>query len=145
MPSADVEVRPQVLAQIQRRFPRAIGYGRATGPRHGLGREVARMERRGEIEQIRSLAKLDRRTGVLTIPYVRYKTPGQVRREQALKVGAVALVGSLAALGVGWLVWESRFALMALGAATAGIVLLAWLAPHWSRGCPGMHCPGCKG
>lgn len=140
------EIMPaERLARLQRVYPGAISYGQVEGTRHLTLAEVRKMEKRGEIKALRRFARRNEITGQVTIPYVRYKTVEQVRKEQIIKVSAVTGAGIAAAYGVGWLLWESRWILLAAGVATALIVFLAWLAPHWSRGCAGIHCPGCQG
>lgn len=103
------------------------------------------MERRGEIVAYRQYARLDRRSGVLEVPFVRLRSRVSVRRRRTL-TAAMMTVTALALLSfTAWLAWESRYVIMAGTAILAGVMLLLWLAPHWGRGCPGMHCRGCGG
>lgn len=61
-------------------------------------------------------------------------------------VGAVSL-GMGALVGIGAMIWHSRWVWLTL----AGIALAVWLAitlmptPGHRSGCSGYHCPGCRG
>ncbi len=137
----DVELHPRLLARIQRLHPGAIGYGRAEGPRYRLDALLKQMARRGEIEPLWKLKK-EIRPGVVVVPYVRYLTPAQVRRRRALLYAGVLSGGLAAALLLGWAVWSARWWLLG-GAAV--LLLLGSRVPHWSNGCSGLHCEGCRG
>lgn len=144
MAGTDVQMRPAYLSRIQKLYPGAVDVGRVTGTRHRVTAKVRTMEKRGEIIAVQRFAK-EIRPGVLEIPYVRMKTREQIRRGQLVKGGALLLGGLGAAYGAGWLVWESRYALELLaGALLAGSGLL-YLSLHWSNGCSGIHCQGCRG
>lgn len=102
------------------------------------------MEKRGEIVSVRRFARRIE-SGELEIPYVRLKTVEQVRRGQRIKVTAVAAAGLCVATGAGWLLWESRTVIVPLAGVLAGVLMVAWISLHWSNGCSGIHCQGCRG
>lgn len=144
MPGTDLRLAPAYLPRLRELYPGAIDVGRVRGSRHTVKAEVRRMEKRGEIVAVERFAR-QVRPGVLEIPYVRLKTLEQVRRERQLKFGALVLGGLTAAYGVGWLVWESRYALELLALALLAGGALLYLSLHWSNGCSGIHCSGCRG
>lgn len=144
MASTDLQLAPAYLPRLRRLYPGAIDVGRVRGSRHTVKALVHRMEKRGEIVAVERFTR-EIRPGVLEIPYVRLKTVEQVRRIRRLKVGAFGLGALATAYGAGWLVWESRFVIALFAAvALAGGVLL-YLSLHWSNGCSGIHCSGCRG
>lgn len=143
VPNTDLDVRPAYLSRIQKLYPGAVDVGRITGTRHLVKNQVRTMEKRGEIIAMQRFAK-EIRPGVLEIPYVRMKTREQVRRGQMVKGGALLLASLGVTYGAGWLVWESRYVLALLaGALLAGAGVL-YLSLHWSNGCSGIHCSGCR-
>lgn len=135
----------ETLSRLQRLYPGALGIGRVNGPHHALRAALAKAERRGELIPLRHLARLDSRTGQVSIPYVRMKTRAQVRRMQLIRIGSMSVGAAAFLAGFGWLAWESRYVIGAAAGLLAVIGLSVWLAPHWKRGCPGLHCTGCQG
>lgn len=133
----------EMLSRLQRLYPGALGVGRAHGQQHPLRAALARAERRGELIPLRHLARLDPRTGQVSIPYVRMKTRTQVRRMQWIRIGSMSVGGVVFLAGLGWLAWESRYIIGAAAGLLAVVGLSVWLAPHWRQGCPGLHCTGC--
>jgi hypothetical protein len=144
VPSTDLEVLPAYLVRVRALYPGAVGVGRITGSRHLVRAEVRKMEKRGEIVSVRRFARRIE-SGELEIPYVRLKTVEQVRRGQRIKVTAVAAAGLCVATGAGWLLWESRTVIVPLAGVLAGVLMVAWISLHWSNGCSGIHCQGCRG
>lgn len=133
------------LTRLRELYPGAIERGVARGTRYRLPAEVRRMERRGEIIALHRFTRMDARTGQMMIPYVRMKARRQVTARRAVLIGAGLACGVLVLTGVGWLLWQSRRELLA-GALLLGLVTgSVWLAPHWGRGCSGLHCSGCRG
>jgi hypothetical protein len=144
MPSTDLDITQEYLVRIRRIYPAAIGTGHITGSRHMVRAEVRRMEKRGEIVSVRRFAR-EIAPGVLEIPYVRLKTRGAVRKSQAVRIGLFALAGLGVATGAGYLIWESRVAIVTFAGALAAGAALLYLSLHWRNGCPGIHCQGCGG
>lgn len=144
MAGAELQVRPAYMSRIEKLYPGALDVGRITGTRHLVTAKVHAMQKSGEIIAVERFAK-EIRPGVLEIPYVRMKTREQVRRAQAIKIGGLALGGLGAAYGFGWLVYQSRMALLLLAGAGLAAAVLLYLSLHWSNGCPGIHCSGCRG
>lgn len=145
MTSTDVAVRPDYLVRVQALYPGAVGIGRIEGFRHQVGGEVRRMEKSGEIIAVHRFAKRDLQSGIVAIPYVRMKERSTVRREQAIRIGVFAGSALLFLTAVAWLAWQSRYVIMVAAGMAATMALLAWLLPHLVRGCPGIHCRGCRG
>jgi hypothetical protein len=94
---------------------------------------------------LRRFERIDRRTGQTCIPYVRLKTLEQVRREQLTRAALLAGVGLLAVSALAWLAWQARYEIAAAAGMTAAGLLFLLVWPHWSRGCSGLHCSGCRG
>lgn len=141
MPGTDL----MPVERLRRVQPGAAQVESIRGTLNLVKAEVRKMEQRGEVTAYRQFARLDRRTGVLEIPYVRLRTRASVRREQVLTRLALSGAGIFFLAVVAWLAWESRYVIGAVLAIAATIMLVFWLAPHWTRGCPGMHCQGCRG
>lgn len=144
MPGTDLQLAPAYLPRLRVLYPGAIDVGRVRGSRHTVKAQVHRMEKRGEIVAVEQFTK-EIRPGVLEIPYVRMKTVEQVRRAQWLKVGALGLGALVTAYGVGWLVWESRYVIALFAVAVMFGAAALYLSLHWSNGCSGIHCSGCRG
>lgn len=144
MAGAELQVRPAYMSRIEKLYPGALDVGRITGTRHLVTAKVRAMQKSGEIIAVQRFAK-EIRPGVLEIPYVRMKTREQVRRAQAIKIGGLALGGLGAAYGFGWLVWQSRYVIgLFIMLALLGLGLYGG-SLHWSNGCSGIHCSGCRG
>jgi hypothetical protein len=143
MSSTELMLPAERLRRVQRLYPGAIGQGWAHGLKYQTRGEVRRMERTGEIIAVHRFAK--ELNGQVSIPYVRMKTRAQVHREQAKRVALMAGAGTLFLAAVAWMAWDARYVI----ATAAGLALASWLlirlVPHWTNGCPGLHCPGCKG
>lgn len=139
MPGTDL----MPVERLRRVQPGTAQVGSITGTLNLVKAEVRRMEQRGEVTAYRQFARLDRRTGVLEIPYVRLRTRASVRRERILLTSGLALAGASFLAVVVWLAWESRYVIGAVLGIAATIMLVFWLAPHWTRGCPGLHCQCC--
>lgn len=138
MTSADLE-------RLTRLYPGAIGRGVIEGSQHVVRSQLRLWEKRGEVIGLRRFEQVDRYAGTTRIPYVRLKTVARVRRDRLMRVALLAGVGVFT-LGVAcWLLWEVRYELMAAAGMSAVVGLFFWLWPHWSRGCAGLHCSGCKG
>lgn len=145
MTSTDLVVAPDYLRRIQVLYPKAVGIGRARGYRHQVTGELQRMAKRGEVAPQWRFAKRNERTGIVTIPYVRLKELTQVRREARIKIAALSTGALVFLAGVGYMLWTIRETLMIATGGTLGLVTLLWLGSHWTRGCPGLHCTGCRG
>lgn len=112
---------------------------------HAVRSGLRARERRGELIPLWHMERFDRRTGVTRIPYVRVKTIEQVRRERILRAASLAGLG-LAVTGAAiWAMWQVRYLLGAAAGCAALLAMVAILAPHWGRGCTGLHCSGCRG
>jgi hypothetical protein len=145
MASTDLLLEPDHLARVRALHPGAVGYGVVQGFTHQTRGEIRRMEKRGEVVALERFARLDKRTNLITIPYVRMKERSTVRREQAIRIGVMAGSGLMFLTAVAWLAWESRYVIGAAVGMMAVLALAFWLMPHFVRGCPGLHCQGCKG
>ncbi len=146
MPSTDLTMPAELMIRLRRIEPDGIGIGKITGTNQHLVRaELRRMERRGEVRGHYGAARVDPRTGTIEIPYVRLRTRAQIRARRAAWVAGSALAGVSVVFGLGWLAWESRYVIGAVLGAAALLIVASWLAPHWTRGCPGLHCAGCRG
>ncbi len=133
------------LTRLQKIYPEAIGQGVIEGSQHLVRRELRIWERRGEVIGLRRFEQIDRRAGTTRIPYVRLKTQAQVRRERLVGALPLAAAGMLFLGVVCWVAWEARYvALGVAGMMTLGAAALRF-APHWRKGCTGLHCPGCGG
>ena len=133
------------LTRLQRIYPGAIGQGVIEGSQHAVRRELKIWERRGEVIGLRRFEQVNRRAGTTRIPYVRLKTQAQVRRERLVRTLPLAATGMLFLGAVCWVAWEARYVVLSVaGMMTLGAAALRF-APHWRRGCTGLHCPGCRG
>lgn len=133
------------LDRLARIYPGAIGRGVIEGSPHIVRSELRRWERRGEVIGLWHHGRIERKTGVTRIPYVRLKTRQEVARKHAVRVGALIGGGVLFAGSVFWAAWQVRYLIVGATGMFALVMLGFWLAPHWSRGCPGLHCSGCRG
>jgi hypothetical protein len=135
---------PAEGSSLKQRWPDAAGFGYAEGWRWQLQRELKIRERRGEIIPMWWREEY-RRGGIYYVPVVFLKTPGQIRLDKLRRAGHVVIPATVALAGVGWLVWEARYAIGALLLLLTAGALCGLALPHWSRGCTGIHCPGCRG
>lgn len=145
MSSTDLEIDASRLARLQRIFPGAVGQGWAHGLLHQTRGEVKRLERRGEVLALWRFERINRRAGLTRIPYVRLVTRAQVRRKFWVRASVLGASGGLLLAGVTAAAWRDRYALLAV-LLLAGIGgTLVRFGGHWRRGCPGVHCSGCRG
>lgn len=133
------------LTRLQKMYPGAVGQGMIEGSQHMARRQLRLWEARGEVIGLWCFERVNRRAGTTRIPYVRLKTQAQVRRERAIRAAVLAAAGVLFLGAVCWMAWQARFVILSAAGMTAlgTLALLAW--PHWTRGCSGLHCSGCRG
>lgn len=124
--------------------PGAIGIGYAEGWRYQLIAELRRRERRREIRVLWARLK-EKPGGIIHVPVVFLKTPAQILRAKIRRISAVALPALAVVAGVFYALWTIRTLILTGLGVAAGIAALLILLPHWSNGCPGLHCSGCKG
>lgn len=136
--------KPGTMERIRRAYPAAQGYGRARGARFQVIRDLKIQERRGNMVPVWRFAK-EIRPGVIDVPVVIMRTTTQVRTRKIRNGVLLAGVVVGAVVGVGALVWASRYVIGAAAGMTAVLFLWFRLASHWTRGCSGLHCTGCRG
>jgi hypothetical protein len=115
-------------------------YARPLAFEHHLRAKVGEMKRRGEIDP-RPHSIYYRREGDEIVAYVLRMKPPPKRMPRV--VAWLVTIG-VSVFGVAWLLWESRYVILALLFAAAGIWWAATRATH-SGACPGLHCSGCRG
>jgi hypothetical protein len=145
MSSTDLVVAPDHLRRVRVLYPNAVGIGRVRGYRHQATGERQRMAKRGEVAPQWRFARRNERTGIVTIPYVRLKELAQVRREVAIRVGAMVFGAAVFLAGVAYALWTIRMLLLTAAGTVLGLTVLLWFLSHWRNGCPGLHCNGCHG
>lgn len=110
--------------------------------RQGLAR-LAEMERKGQIAYAFNprIEKDEKGNTVWRCDYALLRTPRS--RVPWYVAGAAAFIS--ASIGVGYLLWASRWVIaFFVGGVALALLLLTRLAGH-SGGCVGLHCSGCRG
>jgi hypothetical protein len=122
-----------------------VGVGSMKGSQHLLPRAFAKLERRGELQEIGE-RRLNARTGELTIFYRRLKppVPAYVKhlKRAAVAVAGVAVAYLLLRVVVGVVLAVFPF-LIGAALVVGGVMLV--LSMSRGHACVGLHCGGCKG
>lgn len=121
------------------------GISTAAGPQHTLRAHLRKQERAGEIKVGWQHATLERRSGRLTVPYVRLVPLTTVRRRRAVRVTVFVTSAAMGMAGVLYALWTIRIFIFATLFLALLAALLMRFLPHLARGCTGIHCAGCKG
>lgn len=135
---------PAATRYLRSRYPSAMGIGYAEGWRHQLTRELKIRAKRHEVVPMWRYLK-EKPGGIIHVPVVFLKTPGQILRAKIRRIFTVALPALAVVAGVLYALWTIRTLILTGLGVAAGIAALLILLPHWSNGCPGLHCSGCKG